>query len=87
VFADPTWPKVQILAMQFIGLTETEGRAVQDFFAATLGLEVGFTDWNGRTWHGIVTTPDEFIIRSSRGGTCSPGGSVDLSFEFDGEIQ
>jgi hypothetical protein len=80
VFADLTWPKVQVLALQFTGLTEAEAASVQAFFASTLGLEVGLTDWEGRTWHGIVVTPNEPLIRSRR-------GIVDISFEFDGELQ
>lgn len=80
VFADTTWPEIQILSLQFTGLTEAEASSIQSFFQQTLGLEVGFTDWEGRTWHGIITTPDEPLIRSRR-------GIVDISFEFDGELQ
>jgi hypothetical protein len=80
IFADPTWPKSKQLALTFTGLTEAQAQAVQDFFNDTLGLEVGLTDWEGRTWHGVVTTPDADLIRSRR-------GIVDLSFEFDGELQ
>jgi hypothetical protein len=81
IFADPTWPKLQILALQFMGLTEGEALEVQSFFISTLGQTVGFTDWEGRTWHGIIVTPDEPFIRNGR--TCR----VDISFEFEGELQ
>lgn len=81
VFADPTWPKLQILALQFMGLTEGEALEVQSFFISTLGQTVGFTDWEGRTWHGVIVTPDEPFIRNGR--TCR----VDISFEFEGELQ
>jgi hypothetical protein len=80
VFSDPTWPKSQILALTFTGLSETEANAVQAFFLATLGLEVGFIDWDGRTWHGLIVTPDEPFVRSRR-------GIVDISFEFEGLLQ
>ena len=80
IFSDPTWPKLEILEASFTGLKETEAQAILDFFKLTLGLEVGFTDWHGRTWHGIVTTPDTQLIRARR-------GIVDLSFEFEGEVQ
>jgi len=80
VFADPTWPKLQILALTFTGLTETEAAAVQQFFLDSLGLEVGFEDWDGRIWHGVIITPDEPFVRSRR-------DIVDISFEFEGELQ
>lgn len=80
IFADTTWPKLQILEMQFISLKETEAQAVLNFFEQTLGLEVGFTDWESRTWHGVIVSPDRELVRSKR-------NSVDLSFEFEGELQ
>lgn len=80
IFADETWPKLQILEMQFISLKETEAQAVLDFFEDTLGLEVGFTDWENRTWHGVIVSPDRELVRSKR-------NSVDISFEFEGELQ
>jgi len=80
IFADPTWPKLQVLALQFTALTETEALTVQSFFVNTLGKTVGFTDWEGRTWHGVVMTPDEPFVRSRR-------NIVDIAFEFEGELQ
>jgi len=80
VFADPSWPKIQSLVLSFTGLSETQAQSVQSFFLSTLGLTVGLRDWDGRTWHGIVINPDEPLIRSRR-------GIVDMSFEFDGELQ
>lgn len=88
IFADPTWPKSKVLALTFTGLTETQAQAVQTFFTDTLGLEIGLTDWEGRTWHGIVTTPDADLVRSRRGrDACGNNSIVDLSFEFEGELQ
>lgn len=80
VYSDPTWPKLEILEVSFTGLKESEVQAVLDFFTATLGLEVGFTDWFGRTWHGIIVTPDAELVRPRR-------NIVDFSFEFEGELQ
>lgn len=80
IFADTTWPKLQILEMQFTGLKETEAQAILDFFEDTLGLEVGFTDWEGRTWHGVIVSPDRELVRTKR-------NNVDISFEFEGELQ
>lgn len=80
IFADPAWPKLEILEASFTGLKEAEAQAVLDFFTLTLGLEVGFVDWHGRTWHGVIVSPDAQLIRARR-------GIVDLSFEFEGEVQ
>jgi len=80
VFSDPDWPKEEILEVSFTGLKESESQAVLDFFAATLGLTVGFTDWNGRTWFGVIVDPNTQLIRARR-------GIVDMSFEFEGEPQ
>lgn len=80
IFADPTWPKQQVLALTFTGLTEIEASILQQFFFDTLGLEIGFIDWDNRIWHGIIVTPDEPFIRARR-------NIVDISFEFEGELQ
>ena len=80
IFADPEWPKMEIIEASFTGLKEVESQAVLDFFALTLGLTIGFTDWHGRTWHGVIVTPDAQLIRARR-------GIVDMSFEFEGEVQ
>jgi len=80
VFADPTWPKVKQLALTFTGLTEAQAQAVLSFFENTLGLQVGLEDWEGRDWHGVITTPNADLVRSQR-------NIVDLSFEFEGELQ
>lgn len=80
IFADTTWPKLQILEMQFIALKETEAQSLLDFFEDTLGLLVGFTDWENRTWHGVIVSPEREIVRSKR-------NSIDVAFEFEGELQ
>ncbi|MHA2218508.1 MAG: hypothetical protein ACXACY_21490 [Candidatus Hodarchaeales archaeon] len=80
IFSDPDWPKLEILVASFTGLTEAEAQSVLDFFQTTLGLEVKLVDWYGKTWHGVVVTPEAQLIRARR-------GIVDLSFEFEGEVQ
>jgi len=45
VFADPIWPKVQQLTLEFIGLEEDEAQSLLSFITATLGKEVGLRDW------------------------------------------
>jgi len=50
------------------------------FLEESLGQEITLTDWEGRTWVGIVTTPDAEITRGK-------GCTNNLAFEFEGELQ
>jgi hypothetical protein len=81
IFTDPTWPKQEILEVQFTALKEAEAQAVLDFFTTTLGQEVKLVDWYGRVWHGFVVSPEASPLTRSRRNI------VDLSFEFEGEQQ
>lgn len=80
IFANPDWPKLTRLALTFTGLKESEGQEVLSFFQDTLGLEIGFTDWESRTWHGVNLSPDEPMVRNSR-------EIRDISFELEVELQ
>lgn len=79
MFADPIWPKVRTLAVTVTGLKTTEKDEYQTFLAATLGQEIGLTDWEGRLWEGVVINPDE---------PASQDGNErwTISFEFEGAV-
>jgi hypothetical protein len=79
VYADPTWPKVRTLAVTIIGLTETQVDEFQDFMQATVGQEIGLTDWEGRLWKGFIRNPNEPAIQDGR-------NMWTVSFEFEGEM-
>jgi hypothetical protein len=79
VYADPIWPKVRTLAVTITGLTETQIDDLHTFMAATLGQTIGLTDWEGRLWEGIITTPDEVATQDGK-------GRWTVSFEFEGEM-
>lgn len=79
VYADPTWPKVRTLAVTIIGLTETQVDDFQDFMQATIGQEIGLTDWEGRLWKGFIRNPNEPAIQDGR-------SMWTVSFEFEGEM-
>lgn len=81
IFTDPTWPKQEILEVQFTALKESEAQAVIDFFTATLGQEIKLVDWYGRTWHGFIVNPEASQLTRSRRNV------VDLAFEFEGVQQ
>jgi hypothetical protein len=79
VFADPTWPHIRTMVVTIIGLQKTAIDAFQVFKQATLGREVGITDWEGRVWSGVITNPNEPVTQD--GPT-----SWTLTFEFEGEL-
>lgn len=80
IFVDPKWPKQQSLQVSVIGLTEVQVIDFLAFLEESLGRQIQLSDWEGRTWLGIVTTPDATV---TRGKNCNHK----LSFEFEGEIQ
>jgi len=66
VFRDPQWPKQRTLMMDFTGVKDDEVDGILAFLEGTLGVKVGFRDWEGRVWNGIIMTPDAPIIRNNR---------------------
>lgn len=79
VFADPMWPKIQTLVLNFVGLRQNEAQDLLTFFDDYLGLEIGLIDWEQRYWKGVITTPDSPVIEDSF-------NSFSASFEFEGEL-
>jgi hypothetical protein len=80
VFADPIWPKIQTLVLDFSGLTWTEASGLYTFMDAHLGLEIGVLDWEHRFWRGVITKLDDPIVQDGKGCKYSAG------FEFEGEL-
>ncbi len=80
VFADPMWPKIQTLALDFSGLTETEASGLHTFMDDHLGQEIGILDWEHRFWKGVITDLAKPIVQDGRGCKYSVG------FEFEGEM-
>jgi len=78
IFADPTWPKVNIIKISFIGLLEAEAISLQDFIINHLGKDILLTDWEGREWIGIITEKD--VI--SQTSDCN----WSASFSFEGVV-
>lgn len=79
VFADPKWPKSQILNMQFDALKASQVAALKQFLALTLGQEIGLKDYEGRVWRGIITTPDAQFTHVGR-------FDQSVVLEFQGEL-
>jgi hypothetical protein len=82
VFRKSTWPKFRTLSMNMSVLTTTQADAFKSFLNSTLGLQIGLTDHEGRTWKGIISTPDTDITEIGP-GAC---GNYATSFQFEGEL-
>ena len=67
IYADPLWPKTQMLALDFVGLTETESQEVLDFIIMSLGKIISIRDWENQTYDGIIMNPDNSIVRNRIG--------------------
>lgn len=79
VFADPMWPKIQTLVLNFSGLSGDQAQQLLAFLDAHLGEEVGVYDWEHRYWTGVITTPAEPLVQDGR-------DRFSASFEFEGEL-
>ena len=66
VFADPIWPEVHSLQLQFEGLKTAQARGMLDFMERWLGQEIGLYDHEGRIWKGVITNPSEAVIQNGR---------------------
>ena len=79
VFADPTWPQAQTVIVTFVGLLKTEVDDLHDFLVSYVGEEIGMSDWEGREWIGVVTTPNEAAVHDGK-------GNWTITFEFEGVL-
>lgn len=79
VYSDPQWPHIRTLAVTVVGLIESEVDEFQTFVQATLGQEIGLTDWEGRLWKGVITTPDDAATQDGK-------KRWTITFEFEGEM-
>ncbi len=82
IFRDPKWPSQRSLVMDFSAIKDSEVDALLLFLENTLGQSVGFRDWQGREWTGIIVTPDAAVTR-----TGTDRNDIALELEVDeGEI-
>ena len=79
IYADPQWPNNHTLVMEFTALTDQQVEAYLQFVATTLGKEIKLTDHEGRDWQGVLTVPDEPVVRNSRKNNSA-------SLVFEGEL-
>lgn len=75
------WPIAERLSMKFTNLTHTVGDSVLDFLSATIGLEIGLLDHEGRQWRGIILTPSA-RLSADTGRECQ----YSIALEFEGTV-
>ena len=78
IYADPIWPKMETMILEFQGLSETDSQDALTFVATSLGKIIRVRDWEGQLWSGVVTSNDP-IIRNSKG--CS--NSITMTIEVN----
>ena len=78
VYADPMWPKIETMALTFSSLSSEQAQDYLDFVCDHLGLEVGFVDWEGFYWKGVILNPQEPTTQDDKTGHT-------VSFEFECE--
>lgn len=78
IYADPQWPKVKRLVISVDVCTEEKAQEILDFMITTTGQEIGFRDWRNQIWQGIVTNPQNPVVRDQ--------GSWTVSIEFEAEL-
>lgn len=83
VFSDPIWPEVHTLLFTLTALSDGKGGCPEKinnlltFFQTNLGKEILLHDWEGISWRGIITTPNEVAVEDRDGWWT-------ISFEFEG---
>ena len=77
VFADPIWPKIETLVLQFSVLQKEEAYNLLTFMESHLGRKIRLIDWEHRAWTGYIINPQDPIVEDRR-------NSFTASFEFEG---
>jgi len=79
VFADPIWPKEDVLIFTITGLRPQKLDALRTFLLDSVGKEIGLLDWENRQWKGIILNPDAAMSEPGRGDRT-------ISLEFEGAL-
>lgn len=74
------WPKWHRKQLTFVGLAEAKRTEVFQFLNESVGKEVGYLDYEGRQWRGVITTPAAQFREV--GKLCQH----EVTVEFEGEL-
>jgi hypothetical protein len=64
MYRDPQWPKTETFTFEFSFLKRLDLLLLIEFIKDFLGQEVTLTDYNGRVFQGIITTPSEQLAQA-----------------------
>lgn len=73
------WPIIRRLSLSFLGVPPSDAEAMKDLLLASVGMEVGYLDYESRQWKGLILNPDTAI--SEEGPNCA--GAIKIDFEGD----
>lgn len=81
IFSDPKWAKFERLTFTMSGNTADCTAGIDEIIAflnVSLMKEIGFTDWEGRTWKGFIVAPETEVSETVDG--------FSLQIIFEGEL-
>lgn len=81
-FRDSTWPEHTIFKIKFEDLTDAVRVAFVAFLEVSIGLEIKYTDHEGRAWKGIIVNPNGEVTEAVR--LC--GHTVEFDFRVIVEL-
>ncbi len=79
VWADNQWPKNERMVIDVRGMSETTAQALLTFVMASLGQEIGITDWEGQTLRAVLLNPESPITRNK---TCDNMASMEFEITW-----
>jgi hypothetical protein len=74
-YRDDDWPTQETVGVAIRLLTDDDVSDFMDFVDATLGAEIGFLDWEGNAYRGIMLTTADPIVRTR-------DNIIDVTFEL-----
>lgn len=75
VYRDDDWPTQETVSATIRLRTEETAQDFLDFVDETLGEDIGFLDWEGNSWKGIMLATAEPIVRTRN-------DVIDITFEL-----
>lgn len=74
------WPIIRRLSLSFLGIPPDDAESMKTLLRASVGLEVGYLDFESRQWRGLIINPDTAI--SQEGPNCADA----IRIEFEGDL-
>jgi hypothetical protein len=75
IYRNPIWPQTNTFKYTISNLKEEEKQAFLNFLRLSLGQEITMIDYEGRSWTGFISAPNEETSEQTRKNNV-------ISFEF-----